>query len=125
MSTRHKAIATVMVVLGLVAGYRTAKPTTVPSIATVAPADTPLATATPSDPFALISQESLFAFMEDLTGIQPYSGWRNSASEGEAEAIDYVTKKLKELGHLDNLGLELERQSFRVFLGHVLFVSLL
>jgi hypothetical protein len=55
--------------------------------------------------------------MADLTAIQPYSGWRNSASEGEAEALDYVTQKLGELDYLDSLGLELETQDFRVFMG--------
>ncbi len=70
----------------------------------------------PDDPFELISQESLFAFMEDLTAIQPYSGWRNSATEGEAEALDYVAEALEDLPFLRETGLELERQSFRVFL---------
>ncbi|NIV40640.1 MAG: M28 family peptidase [Anaerolineae bacterium] len=55
--------------------------------------------------------------MEDLTAIQPYSGWRNSATQGEAEALDYVTAALDGFGYLQDLGLELERQSFHVFLG--------
>ncbi len=67
----------------------------------------------PGDPFEFVSQDSLFSFMEDLTAIQSYSGWRNSATEGEAEALDYVTAKL---GEFEHLGMELERQSFRVFL---------
>ncbi|MCP4593680.1 MAG: M28 family peptidase, partial [bacterium] len=68
------------------------------------------------DPFALVSQDSLFAFLQDLTAIQPYSGWRNSATEGEVEALDYVTARLGELEYLHSLGPELERQSFHVFL---------
>jgi 7,8-dihydropterin-6-yl-methyl-4-(beta-D-ribofuranosyl)aminobenzene 5'-phosphate synthase len=76
-----------------------------------------VATGAPAAPYALISQESLFGFLEDLTAIQPYSGWRNSASEGEAEALDYVAATLGNLPHLRSLGLELERQSFPVFLG--------
>jgi hypothetical protein len=64
---------------------------------------------------ALISQESLFATLEDLTAIQPYSGWRSSGSEGEAEAVDYMGRRLVELTYLEELGLELERQSFHVF----------
>jgi hypothetical protein len=91
---------------------------------TSSPTDTPVPTATPTptftptpaDPFALISRESLFAFMEDLTAIQPYSGWRNSASIGEVEALDYVAGRLDEFAYLQGLGLDLERQSFRVFL---------
>lgn len=69
-----------------------------------------------ADPFDLISPESLFAILQDLTAIQPYSGWRNSATEGEAEALDYVAARLGEFGYLQSLGLELERQSFHVFL---------
>ena len=118
MPNRYKVIAILTLVLILIAGCGKAAPT-----ATVAPAHTPPATATPSDPFALISQQSLFTFMEHLTAIQPYSGWRNSASEGEAEALDYVAETLGELKYLSGLGLELERQSFRVFLGAELWES--
>jgi len=64
----------------------------------------------------LISQERLFASLQELTAIQPYSGWRNSATEGEAEAFDYVSDALDDLGYLQTLGLELERSSFHVFL---------
>ena len=35
-----------------------------------------------TDTLALVSQQSLFTFVEDLTAIQPYSGWRNSGTEG-------------------------------------------
>jgi hypothetical protein len=88
-----------------------------PSATSVEPTVTPVEpTATPGDPYALISLESLLAFTTDLTAIQPYSGWRNSATEGEAEALDYVTARLNELDYLHSLGLELERQSFRVFM---------
>ena len=83
----------------------------------VPPSPTPTPTPPPPSPLDLISQESLFAFLEDLTAIQPYSGWRNSASQGEAEALDYVAEKLGEFEYLRDLGLEVERQSFHVFLG--------
>jgi hypothetical protein len=69
----------------------------------------------PDGPYALVSQESLLAFLEDLTTIQSYSGWRNSATEGEAEALDYVAETLGEFAYLQDLGVELERQRFRVF----------
>ncbi len=65
---------------------------------------------------ALISQERLFSSLEELTTIQPYSGWRNSATEGEAEALDYVAKTLEGMAYLQDLGLELERSSYHVFL---------
>jgi hypothetical protein len=67
-------------------------------------------------PYELISQESLFSYLKDLTSIQPYSGWRNSASSGEAEALDYVEEKMMAFSSLKAGGLELERQSFPVFL---------
>lgn len=69
-----------------------------------------------ANPFDLISVESLLATLEDLTAIEPHSGWRNSATEGEAEALDYVAGRLDEFTYLQSLGLQLERQSFRVFL---------
>ncbi|NIO70602.1 MAG: hypothetical protein GTN71_16625, partial [Anaerolineae bacterium] len=81
------------------------------------PSPTPTPAPPPTGPFALISQESLFASLEDLTAIQPYSGWRNSATQGEAEALDYVEERLGEFAYLQELGLELERQSFHVFMG--------
>jgi predicted small lipoprotein YifL len=67
-----------------------------------------------ADPFELISLDSLYATLEDLTAIQPYSGWRNSASEGETEALDYVADKLDGMSYLASLGMEQERQTFRV-----------
>lgn len=72
---------------------------------------------TSSNPFDLISQESLLDTLEALTAIQPYSGWRNSASEGEREGLDYLEQQLHAMAYLAELGIELERQSFPVFLG--------
>ena len=68
------------------------------------------------NPYELISLDSLLAYLEDLTSIQPYSGWRNSASLGEAEALDYVEGKLRDLSYLQQNGMETERQSFKVYL---------
>jgi hypothetical protein len=70
-----------------------------------------------ADPLSLISQDSLFAYLEDLTTIEAYSGWRNSGSLGEQEALDYVQERLAEFSYLQDLGLEVERQEFRVFVG--------
>ncbi len=93
-------------------------PPSPPPAEPTAPVPSPPATPTPpADPFSLISQESLLAFTQDLSAIQPYSGWRNSASQGEAEALDYVAETLGGFDYLAGLGLELERQSFHVFLG--------
>jgi hypothetical protein len=65
---------------------------------------------------SLISQDSLFAFLEGLTNIQSYSGWRSSATTGEGEALNYVASILGDLTYLQDSGMELERQSFHVFL---------
>ncbi len=67
-----------------------------------------------TDPFDLISLDALYGVLEDLTAIQPYSGWRNSASEGEAEGLDYVAGKLDRMSYLVDLGMEQERQTFRL-----------
>jgi len=75
------------------------------------------------DPYSLISQERVFANMEELTTLQAYSGWRNSATEGEAEALDYVAGTLSDFAHLQDLGLEVERQNFRVFLATEIWES--
>ncbi len=102
-----------------------AVPTLLPTLTLTAPSPSPTA---PPMPAALlpeavaaavdqVSQESLLAYIQDLTAIQPHSGWRNSASQGEAEALDYVAATLKALDHLRMFGLELERQTFRVPLG--------
>ena len=95
------------------------------STATTSPASTatPHATLMPAETTApsvsllsLISQQSLFSFLEGLTSIQPYSGWRTSATAGEGEALDYVANILSDLTYLRDSRMELERQSFHVFL---------
>ena len=128
-----------VLVLALVAGCgATASPTaTPPPSATVLPSATPLpaqrpATAAPTLPpatatieptpqpasleevFALISREQLFGTLEDLEAIQPYSGWRSSATEGEAEALDAVAAALERFAALGEAGMTLERQQFHV-----------
>lgn len=77
-------------------------------------APVPSATPAPADPFALISQERLFAALEGLTSIRPNQGWRSSATRGEAEALDYVAAQLAAMPGLARLGLEVERQSFHI-----------
>lgn len=70
----------------------------------------------PPVPYELISEESLFGYLEGLTSIQPYSGWRNSGSSGEAEALDYFARQLDEFSNLKSNGLKLERQSYKIFI---------
>jgi hypothetical protein len=69
------------------------------------------------DPFAVVSQTSLFASLEVLTSIRPHAGWRTSATTGEVRALEYVEGRLGALGFLRSIGLELERQSFNVYFG--------
>jgi hypothetical protein len=92
-----------------------AQPTT-EATASSLPSPAAAATPEPADPFALLSPDSLFATLEDLTAIQPYSGWRNSASQGEVEALDYVAGRLAGMPYLLSGGLQMERQEFDVFL---------
>ena len=67
-------------------------------------------------PYELVSQESLFTYLEELTSIQAYSGWRTAATVGEVEAFEYVEAQLGQFEALQVAGLELERQSFNVFI---------
>ena len=70
------------------------------------------------DPLPLVSQDRLLATLAELTAIGADSFFRTSASRGEAAAFDLVAQRLGELPFLAAAGLELERQSFRTFLGH-------
>ena len=104
---------------------RTALPTTDPPIpipTVVLPTRTPAGSPAPAEgaqepvsPYDLISQESILGYLEALTNIQAYSGWRNSATEGEAEALDFAADTLNGMATLQSWGLELERQTFHVF----------
>jgi hypothetical protein len=86
-------------------------PTSTPDISESDP------TPPPKGIYAKISQEHLFNTLEALTSIQPYSGWRNSASSGEREALDFIEDSLRGMQSLEVMGMTLERQEFHVFLG--------
>jgi hypothetical protein len=128
--TSPPAVAVTPAATTAAVGQTTAQPTARPEATSTTPAAAPgtgaalagseavsgtTAVAT-GDPFDLLSLESLLSFLQDLTAIQPYSGWRNSATEGEAQALDYVAATLGDYAYLQDLGLELERQSFPVYL---------
>lgn len=68
------------------------------------------------DAAGFVSRERLLATLGELTAIGSTSLWRNSASRGEAEALDFVTARLGGLAFLAERGLELERQHFRTYL---------
>ncbi len=65
---------------------------------------------------SFFSQPRMMGTIQDLAEIQPYAGWRSSATSGEAEALAYLNGRLDELSFLNEIGLELERQSFNVLL---------
>jgi Peptidase family M28 len=125
----RRRMAFILAVLGLISsGCASPEPlptaSSSPPATPTAPEPTPTAPAEKlPGPYALISQERMFAYLEGLTSVQPYSGWRNSATEGEAEAMEYVADTLTQFAHLRGLGLEVERQSFRVFLATEIWES--
>ncbi len=71
----------------------------------------------PAVPYDSLSTDSMYSYLNDLTSIQPYSGWRNSASSGEADALDYVEEQLATFSNLNTHGMEIERQAFKVYSG--------
>jgi Zn-dependent M28 family amino/carboxypeptidase len=86
-----------------------------PSASTSASIQTTTTSAVTSTTAAADELPPLFEYLKGLTSIRPYDGWRNSATTGEAEALDFVADVLGGFSYLQALGLELERQSFPVF----------
>ncbi len=83
----------------------------------------PLPTATLSaetpggeDVMTALSLDSLLGYVEALTEIQPYSGWRNSATSGEQEAVNYVASVLDSFSDLKEMGMTVEQEDFNVFM---------
>ena len=65
---------------------------------------------------AALSLDSLLRYVKSLTEIQPYSGWRNSATTGEEDAVRYVASVLDSFTNLKEMGMTVEREDFRVFM---------
>ena len=59
----------------------------------------------PAAPIALVSVEHLLAMSSDLTAIRLHTGWRSSATQGSADALDYVTQMLREFDWLADSGI--------------------
>jgi len=70
-----------------------------------------------ADPFSELSADRLLNTLTELTAIGDHNGWRHSTSRGEAEAIAYVENRLSRMGFLRSLGMELEKEEFRTFMG--------
>ncbi|MFQ5885939.1 MAG: M28 family metallopeptidase, partial [Anaerolineae bacterium] len=65
---------------------------------------------------AALSLDSMMGYLEALTEIEPYSGWRNSATRGEKKAVDYVASVLDSFENLKALGMTVEEEDFKVFM---------
>jgi hypothetical protein len=63
-----------------------------------------------------LSLDSMMGYLEALTGLEPYSGWRNSASSGEKKAVDYVATILDSFDSLKAMGMKVEEEVFNVFM---------
>mgnify|MGYP001119422949 CR=1 FL=1 len=99
--------------------FSEARPTPEPDVssgesATPAPASLTVST---TDALEAVSSERMLTALEDLTAIQPHSGWRGSGTVGEKEALDYLQGKLDGLDWLKGLGMTLEREHFNIFFG--------
>lgn len=71
---------------------------------------------TKQPPENLISTERMLATIKTLSEIRPYAGWRNSATVGETQALDWVQQEIQGLDQFVPDGMEVERQNFHVFL---------
>jgi hypothetical protein len=117
MIRNNRTLSIFIVLLLILSGCRQPSPrsastgalTTVPGAATEALLPT-------SDiPYELISAERMLTHLEYLTNIQAYSGFRTAGTTGEVESFDYIAAKLERLDGLKAMGLQIERQSFEVY----------
>lgn len=65
---------------------------------------------------AALSLDSMMGYLEALTEIEPYSGWRNSGTIGEKKAVDYVASVLDSFENLKAMGMTVEEEDFKVFM---------
>jgi len=63
-----------------------------------------------------LSIDSLMEYVEALAEIQPYSGWRNSATSGELEAVEYVADVLESFTNLSQTGMTVQQEEFYVYM---------
>lgn len=80
------------------------------------PTPAPTSTASTDDVMDDLSLDSLLSYVGALADIQPYSGWRNSATSGEEEAVKYVAQVLNSFTNLTEMGMTVEQEDFRVFM---------
>lgn len=70
-----------------------------------------------------VSIETMLSALEEFAAIEAYSGWRNSASSGESQALDWMQNQVETFSYLNEMGMELERQTFEVFMGTEIHTS--
>ncbi len=63
-----------------------------------------------------ISSERMFATIDALSSFQYHSGWRGAGTAGEKGALNYVQSQLESMLWLSEMGMEIEREHFNVFL---------
>jgi hypothetical protein len=78
----------------------------------------PSAVIQPEEVMAALSLDSMMGYLEALTEIEPYSGWRNSATIGEKKAVDYVASVLDTFENLKAMGMTVEEEDFKVFMAN-------
>jgi hypothetical protein len=61
-----------------------------------------------------VSLDRMLGHLDVLTHIQEYSGFRNSATTGEREGLDYIRSTLQDMDFLMGMGLTFELQAFHV-----------
>jgi hypothetical protein len=108
----YRGIIIFMVIAFSLSGCR--QPSPAPTIASET---APTFDASSSDiPYDLISAERMLAQLEVLTNIQAYSGFRTAGTTGEAEAFVYVEHQLEGMDGLKTMGMEIEHQTFDVYI---------
>lgn len=70
-----------------------------------------------TDPHDEITADRLIGTLRELTSIGDHNGWRHSTSDGEKEAIGYVQERLSKMAFLQTIGIEVEKQHFRTYMG--------
>lgn len=85
-----------------------------PQVGTMTPQPSPVIQA--EEAMGALSLDSMMGYLEALTGLEPYSGWRNSASSGEKKAVDYVATILDSFDSLKAMGMKVEEEVFNVFM---------
>lgn len=91
-------------------------PPQVPPTPTLRPSPAQTPTATADHLVGALTLDSLLRYVKAFSDIQPYSGWRNSATSGELEAVEYVADVLGSFTKLTAQGMTVEQEEFNVFL---------